>query len=303
MVRAERGAGLSGPMRILILCMAVVSLCLGLMGCSVDQAGWTDEELEAKVLEIVEQQQPSEAEFKQRVLEILKENGSGELSGDLETQVLEVLEQNPEAIIGSVQSYQQEQQQQQARAREEQQAEAIAQVRQDVDVLVGDSPRKGADSFDLVLVEFSDFQCPFCARATSTVEQFMEEHGDEVMLVYKHLPLTNIHPQALPAAYASWAAQQQGKFWEYHDLLFENQGNLSDEYYLEAAEQLDLDIDRFNADRDSDEAEAAVNADRQIAAQLQIGGTPFFLMNGEGLSGARPYEDFVRALEAAKEAL
>ncbi len=283
MLRADQGSGLRGPLRILILCIAVISLCFGLMGCT-DQPSLTEEELEAKVAELVKQQQPDS-------------------DTDLEQQVLEIIEQNPEAIVASVQAYQQERQREQAEARAQQQADVIAEVTQDIEALVGDSPRKGAETFELVLIEFSDFQCPFCARAVDTVERFIEDHGDEVMLVYKHLPLVNIHPEALPAAQAAWAAQQQDQFWEYHDLLFENQGQLGDEYYVEAAEELDLDIDQFNEDRSSPAAEEAVAADMDTARQLQIGGTPFFLLNNQALSGARPYEDFEAALEAAKAEL
>lgn len=311
MLRADKGWQAQGPIRLLVLCIAMFSLCFGLMGCatvsSQEELVAQVAELDTKVEKLVQQQEDADKDLEKQVLAILADQdgrgSSRSRSGKLEEQVLEILEQNPETIIGSVQTYQQEQQRQQAQARADQQAEVIAQVRENIEELVGDSPRKGAETFELVMLEFSDFQCPFCARAVPTVEQFIEEHGDEVMLVYKHLPLVRIHPEAVPAAEASWAAQQQGKFWEYHDLLFENQGALGEDYYIEAAEELDLDIDQFNEDRNSEAAEEAVLADQEIAAQLQIGGTPFFLLNGQTLSGARPYQDFEQALEAAKAEL
>ena len=93
---------------------------------------------------------------------------------------------------------------------------------------IGDSPSTGSASQQIVLLEFSDFQCPFCARAHDTVKQFMAKNQDKVTLAYKHFPLTSIHPQAMPAAKAAWAAQQQGKFWEYYSALFEGQKQLGD---------------------------------------------------------------------------
>ncbi|NJK61708.1 MAG: thioredoxin domain-containing protein [Synechococcaceae cyanobacterium SM2_3_1] len=222
---------------------------------------------------------------------------------DFEAQVLQVIRDNPEVLLESVQNYQQQQQQQQ----EDQQQQAVSQVGQQLrtnpDPIIGNSPQRGSKDKRLVLLEFSDFQCPFCARAHTTVQRFMDAYGQDVTLVYKHLPLSTIHPQALPAAKAAWAAYQQGKFWEFHDALFTNQKRLGDEFYLETAERLQLDINQFNRDRNSRAADAAITADLQLAEQLGLGGTPFFLLNDIPISGARPLQDFENALSEAKRKL
>ncbi|NEQ89169.1 MAG: thioredoxin domain-containing protein, partial [Moorea sp. SIO2I5] len=153
---------------------------------------------------------------------------------------------------------------------------------------IGSSPTTSAIEDKIVLVEFSDFQCPFCARAHDTVKEFIAKHGDEVILVYKHFPLTRIHSQALPAAQAAWAATQQGKFWQYHDALFANQKQLGEELYVEIAQDLDLDLEQFNRDRNA--ADRAIAEDMQLAQLLGLSGTPFFVMNGESFSGAVPLQ-------------
>ena len=124
----------------------------------------------------------------------------------------------------------------------------------------------------------------------------MDKHKDNVTLVFKHLPLTRIHPQAIPAAQAAWAAQQQGKFWEYHDALFEQQDKLGEELYLEVANSLGLDIDKFNSDRQSEAATALIEKDVELARKIGVSGTPFFVMNGETLSGAVQLSQFEEIL-------
>ena len=140
-----------------------------------------------------------------------------------------------------------------------------------------------------MLVEFSDFQCPYCARAAQTVKEFMAKHSDEVTLVYKHLPLSAIHPQAMAAAQAAYAAQQQGKFWQYHDALFAQQKQLGEELYLQIAENLSLDLEQFNRDRK--QAITNIQKDLQLAQQLQINGTPFFVLDNQSFSGAVPLSE------------
>ncbi|NES02633.1 MAG: DsbA family protein, partial [Okeania sp. SIO2F4] len=151
---------------------------------------------------------------------------------------------------------------------------------------IGDSPTFGSTTQKIVLFEFSDFQCPFCAKAQENLKKFMDKHQDRVTLVFKHLPLTRIHPQAIPAAKASWAAQKQGKFWEYHDALFEQQDKLGEELYVEIANNLDLDIEKFNSDRQSEAATTSIETDIKLAQKIGVSGTPFFVMNGETFSGA-----------------
>lgn len=201
---------------------------------------------------------------------------------ELEKQVLQIIRDNPEVIIESVQAYQQEQQQQ----KQASQQEILQQFKDNPQEQIGDSPTFGSTAQKIVLYEFSDFQCPFCAKAQENLKEFMDKNQDRVTLVFKHLPLTRIHPQAIPAAKASWAAQQQGKFWEYHDALFEQQDKLGEELYLEIANNLGLDVDKFNSDRQSEAATTSIEKDVKLAQKLGVSGTPFFVMNGETFSGA-----------------
>ncbi|ERT07517.1 DSBA-like thioredoxin domain protein [Lyngbya aestuarii BL J] len=204
------------------------------------------------------------------------------VSPEFEQQVIQVIRDNPEAILESVQAYQQQQQQNLQSSRES----FLEQMKTDPGAIIGSSPTTGASSQEIVLLEFSDFQCPFCSRAHQTIKQFMDKHQGQVTLVYKHLPLSQIHPEALPAAKASWAAQQQGKFWEYQDALFTQQEQLGEDLYLEIANNLNLDLEQFNRDRQSQEAATAIQKDLELAQALGISGTPFFVMNGETFSGA-----------------
>lgn len=204
-------------------------------------------------------------------------------SPELEQQVLQIIRDNPEVVLEVVELAAKERQEQSIR---EARQGFLAQMIADPSSVIGNSPTTGSPEQKIVLLEFSDFQCPFCARAHQTVKQFMEKHGDSVTLAYKHLPLTSIHPQALPAAKAAWAAGRQGKFWEYHNALFEQQAMLGEELYNKIARDLDLNVEKFNSDRQSDAAIEALQEDIQVARSLRINGTPFFLLNGEALSGA-----------------
>ena len=131
----------------------------------------------------------------------------------------------------------------------------------------------------------------------------MAANSQEVTLVYKHLPLEQIHPEATPAALASWAATKQGKFWEFHDALFQNQDKLGEAFYVETAKRLNLNLEQFNRDRKSDAAKAAIKKDMNMAQKLGISGTPNFLLNGIELSGAVPLQDLNQALNQAKQEL
>lgn len=197
----------------------------------------------------------------------------------LEQQILQVLRDHPEAIIESVQAYQQQQQEQQFK---NQQA-ILEQMKANPVAIAATSPIKGSPEFKTVIFEFSDFQCNFCAQAYKTLQAFVSEHPNDVTLVYKHLPLAALHPQALPAARATWAAAQQGKFWEFHNALFDHQDQLGEELYHQTAKQLKLDLDQFESDRNR--ADSSINQDIELAYNLGVSGTPFFVFNGEPLPG------------------
>jgi protein-disulfide isomerase len=214
---------------------------------------------------------------------------------DFEAKVLQVLRDNPQVILESVSRYNQEQ----ASRRDTFRQTFAELVQADPTKVVGESPVLGSLNDSVVLIEFSDFQCPFCARSQAPLKQFMAEAGDRVALVFKHFPLNNIHPHATPAAKASWAAQQQGKFWEYHDRLFANPERLGESLYTEIARELGLDLGRFNRDRQSEAAAAAIQADLELATSLGLEGTPTFLMNGVPLGGPPTLDTFRAALARA----
>ena len=211
---------------------------------------------------------------------------------ELEETVLEIIRQHPEVLIESVQAYQKQQQEQQQQARQS----FASQLKSKPQTIIADSPSTGSLSEKIILLEFSDFQCPYCEKAYETVKEFMDKHGDEVTLVYKHFPLFTIHPQALPAAKASWAAQQQGKFWDYYDALFEQQDNLGEDFYIELAEDLDLDMEQFERDRNSRNVDLAIEKDMELAQEIGIQGTPLFIFNGQVFSGAIPLSTLEEAL-------
>lgn len=205
----------------------------------------------------------------------------------LEEQVLQIIRSHPKVIIESVQEYQKQQYQEQ----QEKQQATVKKLAAHPQTLIGASPKWGS-SQRVLLVEFSDFQCPFCAKAHQNVKQFVERHSQELTFVYKYLPLTQIHSQAMAAAKAAWAAGQQGKFWEYHDALFDQQKSLGEELYSSLAEQLGLNVAKFDRDRMGEAASAAIQRDIDLAEKLEVGGTPFFIMNGEVLSGAVSLAEF-----------
>lgn len=171
--------------------------------------------------------------------------------------------------------------------------------------LIGDSPTLGNPEAEVVLFEFSDFQCPYCAKASLDVKVFMDQHSDDVLFVYKHFPLSQIHPEALPAARAAWAAGQQQQFWLYHDGLFANQSRLGDPLYDELAQLIGLDREAFGRDRASSASQAAIERDLRLAQALALDGTPTFLMNDLLLppgAGTAFFTDTLSKIQAALEA-
>ena len=169
----------------------------------------------------------------------------------------------------------------------------------DRDDLIGSAYTKGDKDAEVVLMKFSDFECPYCAVAAANVKPFTAERED-VLYIYKNLPLTRIHPEAMPAAKAAWAAGQQDKFWIYHDGLFAFQDKLGEDYYVELAEQVGLDMEQFERDRNSPEAQAAIDKDIELAEALQVQGTPTFFLNEYQLPGNATAEIFNQATTELK---
>ncbi len=216
----------------------------------------------------------------------------------LEQQILEVIRKHPDVILDAVDKYQREEQAKQATI----QRQAVQKLLGDPKRALGSSPTIGKGK--VLLIEFSDFQCPYCAAVRGSLKQFAEKYPTEVTLVYKHLPLTRIHDQALGAAQAAWAAGQQGKFWEFQEALFANQKDLNGVFYKKIAAQLGLDMARFDRDRISPAAAQAIAQDVKMAEELAINGTPTFVMGsptgGELFSGPVPLEGLEKRLQQIK---
>jgi protein-disulfide isomerase len=158
-------------------------------------------------------------------------------------------------------------------------------------VAKADRPSKGPETAPIQLIEFSDFQCPYCESAFPTVNQVLNTYGDRIHFVYRHYPLV-IHPRARPAAEASQCAAEQGKFWPFHDKLFGDQSKLADEDFKRDAAQLGLNTAQFNACVDSRKYQGEIDNDIHAGDEAGVSGTPAFFINGRMLSGAQPFEAF-----------
>ncbi len=161
---------------------------------------------------------------------------------------------------------------------------------------LGDAPIRGSESAKITVVEWADFQCPFCVRVNPTLEQITKEYGDKVRFAFKHLPLS-MHSKARAAHQAAEAAHRQGKFWEMHDLIFASPKDLKPETYLRYANEIGLDIDRFDSDLSSSSVRKVIDDDLATAGELGVSGTPSFFINGRFLSGAQPYGSFARVID------
>jgi protein-disulfide isomerase len=186
----------------------------------------------------------------------------------------------------------------------------IAELRKagpDVRVLI-DAPRRqveiestdpslGRASAPVTLIEFSDFQCPFCQRVAPTLKRLRETYGDKVRIVWKDFPLTQIHPQAFKAGEAAHCAGDQGKYWEYHDRLFANQQQLQLDDLKKHAADLGLDAGAFNACLDTSKHGERVRDGVAQGQRLGVSSTPTVYINGRMLSGAQPYETFASVID------
>ncbi len=163
-------------------------------------------------------------------------------------------------------------------------------------VSADDDPFKGGANAKVVIVEFSDYQCPYCARAESTVEQILDAYGNKVKFVYRDFPLPG-HQFAQKAAEATECADEQGKFWEYHDLVFENQQSLSADSLKNYARTLNLDGSKFDSCLDSGKYTQEVKKDLSDGAKYGVEGTPTFFINGIKIPGAVPFEQFKQIID------
>jgi protein-disulfide isomerase len=157
------------------------------------------------------------------------------------------------------------------------------------------SPFKGPADAPVEIVVFSEFECPYCARLSPMLDDVAEAFPETVRVIFKHFPLRR-HEMSGPAAQASYAAQQQGKFWEYHHRLYENFNELTPEFLVETAEALELDMERFEKDRNSPAAQAAVQRDLAHAREAGVRGVPAVYVNGRSLK-SRSLEGFQELIE------
>jgi protein-disulfide isomerase len=167
-----------------------------------------------------------------------------------------------------------------------------------VSVSADDDPGLGPTDAAVLIVEFSDFQCFYCARfATETLGQILNTYGDSVRLVYRDFPLTSIHPQAQKAAEAAQCAHEEGKYWEYHDLLFQNQQALDVVNLKAYAEKVGLDTEAFDDCLDSGRFASEVSKDLTDGQVYGVTATPTFFINGRLVRGAQPFSVFQALIE------
>lgn len=160
----------------------------------------------------------------------------------------------------------------------------------------GEDPSIGLKNAKVTMTIYSDFQCPFCGRVVPTIKKIEEEYGDKIRIVFKNFPLS-FHQYAQKAAEASECANAQGKFWEYHDYLFTHQNALRIEDLKMYAKELGLNTEKFNECLDSGTMKAEVERDFQDGTASGIQGTPGFIINGEHVAGALPFEKFKEIIE------
>jgi protein-disulfide isomerase len=153
------------------------------------------------------------------------------------------------------------------------------------------SPVIGPADAKVTIVEFADFQCPYCLRANPTVDKILADYPKEVRRVFKHFPLS-FHQQAMNAHRATLAAKEQGKFWEMHDLVFKSPQSLDEATMKAHAKTLGLDLAKFEKDYASDKVKEVIDRDIKQGQTVGVRGTPAFFINGRLLSGAQPYEAF-----------
>jgi|GEM_PF-4149638 len=174
--------------------------------------------------------------------------------------------------------------------------EAIAYEEPWVRVDSSKAPVKGSDKAVVTIIEYSDFQCPYCARVQGTLGGLAKKYGDKVNFKFMHNPLSR-HKLAGPAGVAALAAGEQGKFWEFHAKIFDHQRELSDEKFLEIAKDLDLDMAKFQKDLKNEAFDAQVKADQLQARKVGVRGTPTFFVNGYRLRGAKPAAFFEKIID------
>ena len=158
---------------------------------------------------------------------------------------------------------------------------------------------QGPATASVTLVEYGDYECPYCGQAYPIVKELQRRLGDRLRFVFRNFPLTNAHPHAAHAAEAAEAAAAQGKFWEMHDYLYEHQRALDDPHLLQAAERLSLDVARFRQDMEAHTHVARIREDFMGGVRSDVNGTPTFFVNGVRHDESYDLQTLLAALERA----
>jgi protein-disulfide isomerase len=170
------------------------------------------------------------------------------------------------------------------------------------EIAVGTSPTQGPADAAITLVAFSDYECPFCKAAPAILKQVQERYPTQLRLVYKNFPIES-HPKAKPAAEAAMCAAEQGKFWEYHQKLFEKAPQIAADQLAPIAAEAGLDQAKFEECLNSHRSAAAVQADLDAGKKAGVAGTPSFFVNGVPLAGGRTLNDFAKTIDTELERL
>lgn len=160
---------------------------------------------------------------------------------------------------------------------------------------------QGSEQAAITLVQYGDYECPYTRRSNASVKELQEQLGDRLRFVFRNFPLVSIHPHALRAAIAAEAAAAQGKFWEMHDTLFEEQKTLEDADLTRFAEELGLDMELFRPEMAKRTYASRILEDVESGEQSGVEGTPTFFINGVRHNGSWDYETLLAAIEQAQE--
>lgn len=215
---------------------------------------------------------------------------------EVEAIVKEYIKNHPEELAQSLQRFSESQ-------RERQEDEGFKRaLAERVNVPVAGSASIGPDNAQFTLVEFSDFQCPYCARSVGTVKEFMKKNQGKIRLVFRHMPLPN-HAKAPDAAKAAMAAGEQGRFWDFRDKLMATQGEWSSsadhrQKFAKYAREMALDVGKFERDMGKPEYQKKIDEDVAYAHTIGVNGTPSYFLNGVRITGARELAYFERVLAA-----
>ncbi len=204
--------------------------------------------------------------------------------------VIDVIKKNPQIIYEVLSKYIQEQ-------REKEQLKEALNHRVSGIPIYPYNPTIGPKNAPITIIEFTDFQCPFCKRASNTIDKLMKIYSGKIRLVFRNLPLSSIHKESFAAARAAMAAHRQGMFWPYHDMLFDNATNLNKQLYIKLAKILRLDIEKFKSDMNSQQIKKEIQEDISVAKKFGINATPVFIINGVMIKGSKPLPFFKKIVE------